>query len=208
MQLAQVPQTVVTANQDVLGSLRAAASNTARAQLRVDGADRVPAGTQQLVTSALASAQHAVAGVEALGAANLLDGTFQRYASHSVRHLEQAAQLLGRTSQPSGDALALLTTALFDAEVATRLGTEAGDRSLARPSPKAIERATGFAGAGGGSADGPVWVDGAWLDSLGNPVRSGGDHGPDGTGSGWDGAGERGDGGGFTGPDGDTHTGF
>ena len=53
-----------------------------------------------------------------------------------------------------------------------------------------------------------MWVDGQWLDGLGNPVRGGGDSGPDGTGSGWDGGDDRSDGGGFTGPDGATYTGI
>ena len=53
-----------------------------------------------------------------------------------------------------------------------------------------------------------MWVDGVWLDGLGNPVRGGsGDSGPDGTGSGWDGMGDRGDGG-YVGPDGDGYSGI
>lgn len=203
-----LPSSVINANQDVLGSLRRASVDTKFAQLRVDGEAQVPAGTRKLVVSALASAQQAVAGVEALGSGNLLDGTFQRYANHSVRDLQQAVDLLSRPGRLGSDAMSILTKTLFDAEVATRLGTAAGERSLANPSPKALERATGFSGGGETSDGGPVWVDGQWLDGLGNPVRDGGGAGPDDIGSGWDGTGDRSDGGGYTGPDGETYTGI
>lgn len=209
MQLS-IPSSVIKANHEVLGSLQRADANARYALQRVDGEPRVPAGIKAFVDSALVSAQQAVAGVEALGAGNLLDGTFQRYANHSVRHLEHAASMLARPGQLGRDAMSILTKSLFDAEVSTRLGTEAGYRSLANPSPKALERATEFAGGGSTDSGGPVWVDGQWLDGLGNPVRGGGNTytGPDGTGYGWDGSPDRGDGGGYTGPDGETYTGI
>ncbi len=205
MQLS-LPSSVLAANHDVRGALYLAHTNVAAAQSRLEASPSAPAATRRLVSDALEAARQAVDGVEALGAANLLDGTFQRYAVHSVRHLEQAASMLDRPGRLDSDGLAILTKTIFDAEVATRLGTEAGDRSLANPSPKALERATEFGGGETGDG-GPVWVDGAWLDGLGNPVR-GGDSGPDDIGSGWDGAGERGDDGGYTGPDGESYTGI
>lgn len=209
MQLS-IPSSVLTANQDVFGALQRASVTTKVAQSRVDGHDTVRSGARQLVVSALADAQQAVEGVEALGKGNLLDGTFQRYANHSVRHLQRAADMLARPGQLSADAKSILSKVLFDAEVSTRLGTEAGARSLAKPSPKALERATEFSGGGDtSSSSGPVWVDGQWLDGLGNPVRGGGGYtGPDGDSFGWDGAPDRGDGGGYTGPDGETYSGI
>lgn len=169
MQLS-IPSSVLDANRLVGGALRDAHANVAAAQDRLDGASRVPAGTKRLVDDALAAARQAADGVEALGAGNLLDGTFQRYATHSVRDLERAASMLARPGQLGRDAMAILVDAIFDAEVATRLGTAAGDRSLAAPSPRAIERATDFASDTSAPDGGPVWVDGAWLDGLGNPV--------------------------------------
>lgn len=209
MQLASIPAAVITANTEVLGALRQASVDTTAAQAKIEGAKSLPAGTQQLIMSALASAQQAVAGVSALGSANLLDGAFQRYSNHSVRHLEWAAKLVSG-GDAKGDALSSLARSLNDAEIATRLGTEAGDRSMARPSHKALERANDFASGNGDSVDrGPVWVDGQWLDGLGNPVRTGNDTGPDGVGSGWDGMGDRGDSAGsFTGPDGVGYSGI
>ncbi len=208
-----IPSSVLTANQDVLGSMRRASSDATLAKLRFDGAEQIPAGTSKLVDSALSSAQQAVAGVEALGSANLLDGTFQRYALHSVRHLQDAADMLARPGERSKEAMGLLAQTLFDAEVTTRLGTQAGERSLSKPSPKALERAAKFADGSDRSGGGPAWVDGQWLDELGNPARGGGsDSGPDGIGSGWDGNDRGGDDyggdGGFTGPDGETYTGI
>lgn len=208
MQLS-IPSSVLTANQDVFGALQRASVATQAAQARFDdGAGR--AGTRELVVSALADAQQAVEGVEALGEGNLLDGTFQRYANHSVRHLQRAADMLSRSGGLSADATSILTKVLFDAEVSTRLGTQAGERSLANPSPKALERATEFAGGGDTSPGGPVWVDGVWLDDLGNPVRGGGSTytGPDGESYGWDGTPDRGSDGGYVGPDGDSFSGI
>lgn len=207
MQLS-IPSTVLKANQLVFGSLQRASADTELAQSRVEGKARVPAGTRQLVDSALAHAQQAVAGVEALADGNLLDGTFQRYANHSVRDLQRAADMLARPGTLDGDAMSILTNVLFDAEVSTRLGAQAGERSLAKPSLKAIERATEFSGDSDTSTGGPVWVDGEWLDGLGNPVRGGSSSpaGPDGIGYGWDGSPDRGDG--YTGPDGETYTGI
>ncbi len=209
MQLT-IPSTILKANQDVFGSLQRASVDTQLAQSRVEAEGRVPAGTKQLVDSALANAQQAAAGVEALGTGNLLDGTFQRYANHSVRDLQRAADMLARPGTLGTDAMSILTKVLFDAEVSTRLGTQAGERSLANPSPKALERATAFSGGGDTSSSGPVWVDGEWLDGLGNPVRGGGSSytGPDGDSFGWDGSPDRGDGGGYTGPDGETYSGI
>lgn len=209
MQLS-IPPAVLTANHDVRNALQLAQANTAVAQARLADAAHVPAGTKHLVLDALAAARDAVEGVDALGKANLLDGTFQRYASHSVRHLERAAELVSRPGRLSRDAMSLLADTIFDAEVATRLGTAAGDRSLAAPSPRAIERATEFAGGGDAGGGGPVWVDGEWLDGLGNPVRGGGDSstGPDGESFGPDGEPVRGGGDEYVGPDGEGFSGI
>jgi hypothetical protein len=211
MQLSSIAPSVLTANRQVLGSLRTAHELTAKVQDALAASpSRVESGARADIEAALAAATQAREGVTALGAGNLLDGTFQRYSTHSVRHLEHAAQLLGRSAL-SEDASSILERALFDAEVATRLGTAAGDRSLAKPSPKAIERANDFASSGdaGSAGSGPVWVDGEWLDGLGNPVRGGGDTwtGPDGEGYGWDGSPSRG-GDSWTGPDGDSFSGI
>lgn len=210
MQLSIPPQ-VLAANRTVLDSLGRAAANADIAQVRTDGQERVPAGIKSLVDSAFQSAVQALEGVEALGAGNLLDDTFQRYAQHSVRHLGKAAEMLARPGQLSRDAMAILNRTLFDAEVATRLGSEAGERSLATPSPKALIRATEFAGGDSTSSSGPVWVDGEWLDGLGNPVRGDGTGwtGPDGDGYGWDGTPDRGGSGDtWVGPDGQGYSGI
>jgi hypothetical protein len=209
MQLASIPKPVLAANQQVAASLNSAHDFTVKAQRAVDGG-KVGASVVSDVTSALEAATQARDGVDALGKGNLLDGTFQRYSNHAVRHLEQAARMVSR-GDLSQDTISLLTKQLFDAEVSTRLGSEAGERSLANPSAKAIERATSFGGSDSASTgSGPVWVDGQWLDGLGNPVRGGGDSwtGPDGESYGWDGSPSRGGGDSFTGPDGETYSGI
>ena len=205
-----IPPAVLTANQSVVGSLKQANVLTRVAQQNLEDSPRMTGGTAKVVTSALESARQALEGIEALGAGNLLDGTFQRYAGHSVRDLEKAAAMLGRSGSLGTDGLAILTKTLFDAEVATRLGTDAGKRSLANPSPRAIERATDFVGGGEGSNGGPVWVDGEWLDELGNPVRGGGSGytGPDGDSFGWDGEPVRGGVDEYVGPDGTGYSGI
>lgn len=206
MQLPSMPAAVLAANTDVLSSLRRAHEGASAAQRRVAREQRVPRGTRRLVDDALASARQAADGVAALGAANLLDASFQRWTRHAVRELEQAAQLLARPGQLSRDGLGILQRTLFDSEVATRLGAEAGTRSLVHPSPKALERATEFVGSAGDRDGRASWVDGAWLDELGNPVRDGGMWaGPDGDRFGSDG--EPVDGG-WTGPDGDGFAGI
>jgi hypothetical protein len=211
MQLASIPQPVLAANQQVASSLTSAHDFTAKAQRAVDGS-KVRASVAGDLASALEAATQARDGVDSLGAGNLLDGTFQRYSNHAVRHLEQAARMVSR-GDLSGDSISLLTKQLFDAEVSTRLGSDAGKRSLAKPSSKAIERASSFADSSDSGSSGPVWVDGQWLDGLGNPIRGGGDSwtGPDGQPFGRDGSpvdGGRGSGGSFTGPDGETYSGI
>jgi hypothetical protein len=213
MQLASIPKNVLVANQQVAGSLATANDLTVKVQAAVGSSTRIPTSVATDLRAALDAATQAREGVEALGGGNLLDDTFQRYSSHAVRDLTAAVEMLDRKGPLSADGLAIFTDRVFDAEVATRLGTAAGERSLAKPSPKALLSAQAFAGSGstGSSSDnGPVWVDGQWLDGLGNPVR-GGDSwtGPDGQGYGWDGSPVRGDeGGGYTGPDGETYSGI
>ncbi|MCB0878730.1 MAG: hypothetical protein KDC46_07085 [Thermoleophilia bacterium] len=205
MQLSTIPPAVLTANREVAAALTTAHELTAAVQS--SGTTGTDARTG--LEAALEAATQARDGVDALGAGNLLDGTFQRYSQHAVRQLSAAVEMLARPGRLSTDGQAIFQQRLFDAEVATRLGSEAGARSLAKPSPKALERATTFAdSAAGGGSTGPSWVDGAWLDGLGNPVR-GGDSwaGPDG--DRYDGSGNPvGGDGSFTGPDGETYSGI
>lgn len=213
MQLTSIPKNVMSANQQVAGHLASAHQLTAKAQSAVsaDGS-KVGRSVKSDLGAALEAATQARDGVDALGSGNLLDGTFQRYSTHAVRDLSKVVSMLDRGSL-SADGQKLFVDALFDAEVSTRLGSQAGERSLAKPSPKAIERASSFGTGGSTGADsGPAWVDGQWLDSLGNPVRGGGDSwaGPDGQQFGWDGSPVDGGRGGdsFTGPDGETYSGI
>lgn len=206
MQLASIPTSVVSANRAVLGSLKEAAATTSAVQAAVEraGAPDEQAATE--LTRALASARDAAAGVEELGRQNLLDGTFHRYARHSVRHLQDAVDTLG-SQQLSADGLELFTKRLFDAEVATRLGSNAGERSLAEPRLRALERSSSDSGSAGVGSSGPAWVDGEWIDELGNPAR-GGDSwaGPDGERYGSDGS--PASDGGYVGPDGSSFSGI
>ncbi len=213
MQLASIPKPVLAANQQVAGALASAHELTAKVQADFESTGATGATALKDLSSALEAAWQARDGVKALGKGNLLDGTFQRYSTHSTRHLGAAVGLLERPGPLSKDAAASFAKHLFDAEVSTRLGSAAGERSLAKPSPKAIERATSFASSGSSGDSGPAWVDGQWLDSLGNPVRGSGDvwTGPDGQsfdsmGNAVDGG--RGGGDSFTGPDGETWSGI
>lgn len=210
MQLASIPKNVLTANRQVADALRTANDLTAKAQSAVESGGAIPSAVSTDVASALAAATQARDGVASLGQGNLLDGTFRRYSNHAVRDLSAAVALLDRGERLSKDARAILVDRLFDAEVSTRLGAAAGERSLRSPSPKAIERASDFGGAGSIEASGPAWVDGQWLDELGNPVRGGGDSwtGPDGASYGWDGSPGRGGGDEYVGPDGDGYSGI
>lgn len=198
MQLTTIPTPVLSANLAVLGSLQRASGDTRAAQ-------QAPAEALERLTRALGSAQEALTGVHALGPANMLDGTFQRYAGHAVRDLQRAVEMLGRGSL-GADARSILAKHVFDAEVATRMGSRAGERSIETPKLRDIERATSFVSGDGDAGSGLTWVDGAWLDSLGNPVRGGSDGGyvgPDGAAFGPDGEPVRGGGDEFVGPDGD-----
>lgn len=208
MQLASIPKNVLTVNQQVAGALRTANDLTVKAQSAVEATGAAGPAVASDLKSALEAATQAREGVAALGKGNLLDGTFQRYSNHAVRDLAAAVGLLDRTGGSSKDGLAILVDRIFDAEVATRLGAEAADRSLRDPSHKAIERASDFSGGSTGSS-GPAWVDGEWLDELGNPVR-GGDSwtGPDGESFGWDGSPVRGGGDEYVGPDGVGYSGI
>lgn len=210
MQLASIPKNVLTANQQVASALRTANDLTARAHANVESTGRAGADVTTDVRSALEAATQARDGVSALGKANLLDGTFQRYSNHAVRDLESAVAMLERSGPLSKDAHAILVDRLFDAEVATRLGAEAGERSLRTPAPRAVERASEFGAGTDAGSSGPAWVDGAWLDELGNPVRGGGDSwtGPDGESYGWDGSPSRGGGDEYVGPDGVGYSGI
>lgn len=210
MQLAAIPANVIAANRQVADHMANAHDLTVKVQDTV-ASGKVGAPARADLAAALDAATQARDGVRALGAGNLLDGTFQRYTTHAVRDLSDAVSMLDRRGPLSKDALSIFTERLFDAEVSTRLGSAAAERSLAKPSPKALERASSFAGSSGNDSTGPVWVDGQWLDSLGNPVR-GGDtwSGPDG--QGYDSSGNPVDGGrggdSFTGPDGETYSGI
>lgn len=198
------------ANRQVADALRTANDLTVRVQSAVETPGAIAPDVATDVASALAAATQARDGVASLGRGNLLDGTFQRYSNHAVRDLSAAVALLDRGEPLSRDARAILVDRLFDAEVATRLGAAAGERSLRSPSPKVIERASDFGGGGSTGASGPAWVDGQWLDELGNPVRGGGDSwtGPDGASYGWDGSPSRGGGDEYVGPDGVGYSGI
>lgn len=210
MQLTSIPNNVLTANQQVADALRTANDLTVKAQSAVESRAAITPSVASDVKSALAAATQAQEGVASLGRGNLLDGTFQRYSNHAVRDLSAAVDLLDRSGDLSKDARAILVDRLFDAEVSTRLGAEAGDRSLRNPSARAIERASDFGGGSSTGSSGPAWVDGAWLDELGNPVRGGGDSwtGPDGASYGWDGSPGRGGGDEYVGPDGVGYSGI
>ena len=212
MQLASIPKPVLAANQQVAGALATAHQLTAKVQADFESTGATGTAALTDLSSALEAAWQARDGVTALGKGNLLDGTFQRYAVHSVRHLADAVSMLERPGPLSKDSTGVFAKRLFDAEVSTRLGSAAAERSLAKPSPKAIERATSFTSSSSSGDTGPAWVDGQWLDSLGNPVRGSGDvwTGPDG--QSFDSMGNAVDGGrggdSFTGPDGETYSGI
>jgi hypothetical protein len=212
MQLASIPKNVLTANQTVASHLTTAHQLTSKAQGAVESAGSVGPTVVKDLQSALESATQAREGVNALGKGNLLDGTFQRYSNHAVRHLTSAVAMLDRKGPLSDDGISIFTRTLFDAEVATRLGSAAGERSLANPKPRDLERAKSFGNGGGSSSSsgGPAWVDGQWLDELGNPVRGGGDSwtGPDGVSYGWDGGPSHGGGHEYVGPDGVGYSGI
>lgn len=207
MQLASIPTSVITANRQVLGSLQQASKLTqaAQASFEQDGIDAVK---PSVLERALGHAEDARRGVSELGRTNVLDGTFQRYANHSVRELRDVVSMLERTAPLSKDGVKIFGEKLFDAEVSTRLGAEAGVRSLDRPALRGIERGSSSSDSGSSTSDGgPTWVDGEWIDSLGNPAR-GGDSwaGPDGERYGWDGS-PSGNGG-YVGPDGGSYSGI
>lgn len=206
MQLASIPKQVFDANHRVVGRLQQSAATTRAVQADVERSGMPSATAESQLGEALAAARDAAAGAASLVDANLLDGTFHRYARHSVRDLERVVGMLDRPLSRGSDALEIFTGHLFDAEVSTRLGAAAGVRSLERPSPRALER-TSSATAGAAADSGPSWVDGAWLDSIGNPVRHGGTWaGPDGERYGPDGS--PASDGGYAGPDGESYSGL
>lgn len=209
MQLASIPKTVLAANQRVATKLADAHEITSSVQERLQ-AGTVPRDGATELAEALKLATFARDGGAKLGARNLLADSFHRYATHAVRDISQALVLLERPTL-SADGLDLLTSHLFNAEVSTRLGSQAAERSLAAPKLITLDRASSSHTTGDGSSvNTPAWVDGQWLDGLGNPVRGGGDSwtGPDGQSFGPDGSPVSGDGGGFTGPDGATYSGI
>ena len=205
MRLSPIPAAVITANQDVHASMAQASKLTQSQQANFEqgGADAVSVAA---LSRALGHATDAAKGVDGLGSKLLLDGTFQRWTNHAVRELRDAVEMLERPGALSKDGVKILGERLFDAEVATRLGAEAGARSLDRPALRAREQASGGDGSSDAASGGPTWVDGEWLDELGNPAR-GGDSwaGPDGERYGSDGSPVDG---GWTGPDGDGYSGI
>ncbi|MEO6867573.1 MAG: hypothetical protein ABI200_06090, partial [Gaiellales bacterium] len=196
MQLTQIPSQIITANQQVAGAMSTAHGLAAQVKTKVaDG--KMNGRVASMLAEALDAATQARDGVNALGSKNLLNDTFQRYTNHSVRHLTDAVKWLGDGSNISKDRLSILTKSLFDAEVSTRLGSDAATRSLENPSPKAL--LNGSRSSDSSDSSGPSrnnsYVDGVWLDELGNPAR-GGDTwaGPDGERFDWDGSPVRDDG--------------
>ncbi|MCW2928907.1 MAG: hypothetical protein JWM86_2875 [Thermoleophilia bacterium] len=208
MQLSSLPPQALSANRDVLGSLQRAATDTQAAQQRLQSHTNPPAGTARLLTSALGHAQDAVAGAASLGSTNVLEGTFNRYAGHAVRHLRDAVALLERGSSLGPDARTILADHVFDAEVATRLGSAAGERSLRRPTVHAAEHAGSAHSDESTSPSSSTVVDGVELDALGNPTRGAADEwaGPDGQRFVSDGGAS--DSGGYVGPDGESFSGI
>lgn len=201
MQVATIPTKVITANRVVAEHLGTAHELTAAAQTKVE-AGTIGAGVRTTLTSALAAAEQARDGAAKLGAKNILDGAFHRYATHSTRHLSDLVAMLERPGPLSKDATAIFTDRLFDAEVSTRLGTQAAARSLSNPIKRTDGSSSGSdAGWSGSPSSEPSWVDGQELDALGNPVR-GGDTwaGPDGERYGSDGSAVD-SGGSWSGPD-------
>ena len=207
MQLATVPKSVITANQRVAGTLESARSLTQAAQSKV-GTGPINSSVRTTISSALEAAEQAQQGAEKLGARNLLEGTFHRYAHHTVRDLAAAVSMLERSTPLTDDGISILSGKLQGAERSARLGSEAADRSLARPARRGDEGSSSSGSSSDASDDGPVWVDGRYLDGLGNPVR-GGDSwaGPDGQRFGSDGSPAY-DGGAHTGPDGSSYSGI
>lgn len=190
------------ANEHVAAAMRTAHQHAAQAQKSV-ATGAVPAALDAARAS-LAAAETARRGVEELVTTrtNMLDGAARRYGVHAVRDLTDAVSLLSRGSASSP----LLEQALFDAEVSTRLGSEAAARSLrdARVRIPDSQPSGGSSGEPGGGAVG-YGVEG--LDELGNPQRGGGGWaGPDG--ERYDDLGGAVDEGGFAGPDGEIYTGI
>lgn len=189
MQLSSVPASTINANVRVADHLRDAHVAVVRAQNLVErGSPRQDRIAVDL-TGALNAATQAADGAASLGARNVLEGTFHRYADHAVRHLEQAVAIASGSGALSADAADILEQRVFDAEVATRLGSDAAARSLTDARLRTSERSAPVDGSGPDRSSGSSWVDGVELDDLGNPVRGSGDWaGPDGDRFGWDGS--------------------
>lgn len=184
------PSAALNANRRVVSQMRTAHLGAERAHDLVVKGKLGPA--HRFAEFSLTTAQDVLSGVRELEASrtNMLDGTARRFAAHAVRHLEDAvaqlesgARLERRTS---------LEKSLLDAEVSTRLGLRAAERSLANPRLRPVEepsssgRAAGSgtsaaSGTSAGSGTSSVPVDGVRLDDLGNPARGDGSwSGPDG----------------------------
>ncbi|MCW2962296.1 MAG: hypothetical protein JWM90_2683 [Thermoleophilia bacterium] len=169
-----IPQPILAANTSVVAALRSAQADASTALARIESSgfdDQVAA----LTTSASTASLQALTGALELGRGNLLDPTTHRYAQHAVRDLTAAANYSQRAGG-DGDALKLLGEALKRGEISARLGADAGDRSLTDPQPRPANDGSPVGdGSGGSSTGGGTWVDGEWLDDLGNPTRSSGD---------------------------------
>jgi hypothetical protein len=206
MKIAGIPRSIITANTAVVQELATAG----KALQGLTPASRGLAGKLEAAMAAVSSAR---AGVAQLGRGSILDGAVGRWALHAERDLQGALQMASRSGRLSADGVEILASQIDDARGSVRMATQAGERSLASPARRDVERATSFASSGADTAGGsPVWVDGEWLDDLGNPVRGNGGgtwSGPDGQSFGWDGSPVRSGGGDFiSGPDGATYAGI
>lgn len=181
MQLALPTSAALAANTKVSAMLRDAHAASSRALALVETGTPLNPSVKADVASALASAQEAKAGVAKLGARGVLGDTFQRFSHHSSTALADAVAILQGSRPIEGHRLESLTAKLSDAESSARLGTAAGDRSLARASdPERLGDLDEIGNVRRGGNDSWAGPDGQRYDSMGSPVSSGGSYGPDG----------------------------
>ncbi len=179
--MSAIPPTIIQGNQVVVDLMREASVSALAARESMASGDL--AAARSAVEHALEAATQARDGAQALyrNQSSLLEPTLLRYSTHATRTMDSALRALGREDL-SADGHAILERRLFDGEVQTRLAAEAGDRSLARPRPHKLPTPPAGSGNSPTGAGGPAWVDGQWLDALGNPARGSGGAwvGPDG----------------------------
>lgn len=176
MNISGIPRNILKANTSVVQELRAASQT-------LKGISASSKNLSQQIDGVLEAVSSARIGAANLGPGSVLDGAFGRWAFHAERDLQRAAQLAQGPKRMRADTAALFNSHITAARDDLRFALAAGDRSIKNPSKQVAARVTSFAETSSGStSQGPVWVDGAWVDDLGNTPRT-----PGGTWSGPDG---------------------